>query len=214
LGWQGYQLAGCGGTDGLLTGRIGVSQKGYQGMIPEGHPLQGFFLDLVQEHYWKDIGLRDPKLSEYVAGMLTEFTESERLFAIRNAAGRSLDDVGEMLLEADPVFGEAPSFDRERQVRKHIGDYTLFFMGMFPEAINRWRLRRARLENFVDFMRAGKESYYIVSRFDVFEYAKAAPLFAKLAAHFEECVYGLNQVKNDLAERQHPIVRRTDELLM
>jgi hypothetical protein len=183
-------------------------------MFPEGHPLQSFFLDLVREHYSKDIGLRDQQLSQYVASMLTEFTEAERLFTIRNAAGRPLDDVGEMLLEADPVFGEAPSFDRERQVRKHIGDYTLFFMGMFPEAINRWRLRRARLENFVDFMRAGKESYFIVSKFEHFEYAKVAPLFAKLAAHFEECVYGLNQVKNDLAERQHPIVRRTTELIM
>jgi hypothetical protein len=183
-------------------------------MIPEGHPLQSFFLDLVQEHYSKDIGLRDPQVSEYVAAMLTEFTESQRLYAIRNATGRPLDDVGEMLLEADPVFGEAPSFDRERQVRKHIGDYTLFFMGMFPEAINRSRLRRARLENLVDFIRAGKESYYIVSKFEHFEYAKVAPLFAKLAAHFEECVYGLNQVKNDLAERQHPIVRRTTELIM
>ncbi len=185
-----------------------------KGMVPEGHPLQSFFLELVTHHYTRDIGLRDPQVSEYVANMLTEFTEVERLYAIRNAAGRPLDDVGEMLLEADPVYGEAPSFERERQVRKHIGDYTLFFTGMFPEAINRWRLRRARLENFIDFMRAGKESYYIVSKFEHFEYAKVAPLFAKLAAHFEECVYGLNQVKNDLSEMQHPVVRKTTEFIM
>ena len=125
-------------------------------MVPEGHPLQTFFFDLVREHYSRDIGLRDPQLSAYVANMLTEFTEVEHLLSIRNAEGRQLNDVGEMLLESDPVFGDAPSFDRERQVRKHIGDYTLFFLGMFPEAINKWRLRRARLENFVEFMRAGK----------------------------------------------------------
>ena len=183
-------------------------------MIPEGHLLQQFFLELVSQNFRQTIGLRDPELSEYIANMLTEFTEVDQLHRIRNAAGRSLEDVGEMLLEADPVFGEAPSFDRERAVRKHIGDYTLFFTGMFPEAINRFRLRRQRLENFIDFIRAGKESYYIVSKFEFFEYAKAAPLFAKLSARFEECVFGLNQVKNDLAERQHPIVRRTDELLM
>jgi hypothetical protein len=184
------------------------------GMIPEGHALQTFFLDLVRTHYSRDIGLRDEQVSAYVANMLTEFTEMERLQAIQNSAGRRLDDVGEMLLEADPVFGEAPSFDRERQVRKHIGDYTLFFTGMFPEAINHSRLRRSRLENLVDFIRAGKESYYIVSKFEYFEYAKVAPLFAKLAAHFEECVYGLNQIKNELAERQHPIMRETREFIM
>ena len=179
-----------------------------------GAPLQQFFLELVSDHFSHNIGLRDPEVSGYVANMLTEFTEVEQLHKIRNAGGRPLDDVGAMLLEADPVFGEAPSFDRERAVRKHIGDYTLFFTGMFPEAINRFRLRRARLENFVDLIKAGKESYYIVSKFEFFEYAKVARLFAKLSARFEECVYGLNQVKNDLQERQHPIVRRTDELLM
>src|SRR4051812_45099727 len=107
--------------------------------------------------------------------MLTTFCQAEELYKIRNAAGRSLGDVGEMLLESDPVYGPAPSFDRERQVRKHIGDYTLFFAGMFPESINHFRLRRQRLENFVDWMKAGKESYYIVSKFEHFEYAKVAP---------------------------------------
>ena len=67
---------------------------------------------------------------------------------------------------SNPVFGPAPSFDCERQVRKHIGDYTLFFTGMFPESINHFRLRRNRTENFVDWIKAGKESYYIVSKFD------------------------------------------------
>jgi len=54
----------------------------------------------------------------------------------------------------------------------------------------------------------------ISSRFEHFEYKKVAPLFAKLARNFESCVYGLNQVKNDLQERQHPIIRQTSELLM
>jgi len=85
---------------------------------------------------------------------------------------------------------------------------------MFPESINHFRLRRQRLENFVDFMKAGKESYYIVSKFEFFEYAKVAPLFARLSSEFERCVYGLNLVKNQLAEMQHPIYRRTSELLM
>jgi hypothetical protein len=70
------------------------------------------------------------------------------------------------------------------------------------------------VENFIDWMKAGKESYYIVSKFEFFEYSKVAPLFAKLSDHFEQCVYGLNQVKNELQEMQHPIVRRTNELLM
>jgi hypothetical protein len=183
-------------------------------MIPESHPLQQLFLELVQHHYQSGVGLHHSGIHHYVAAMLTDFCEVEQLYKIRDAGGRALDDVGEILLQSNPVYGDAPSFDRERQVRKHVGDYTLFFTGMFPEAINHFRLRRQRLENFVDFMKAGKESYYIVSKFEHFEYQKVAPLFAQLSEHFERCVYGLNMVKNDLQEMQHPVVQRTTELLM
>ena len=184
------------------------------GTIPESHPLQQLFAELVGRHYAEQIGIRDPEIVNYVASMLAEFCDVRQLFKIHNIAGRPLSDVGEMLMESDPVFGPAPSFDRERQVRKHIGDYTLFFTGMFPESINHLRLRRSRLESFVDWMKAGKESYYIVSKFDCFEYTHMAPLFGRLSRQFEECVYGLNQVKNDLQEMQHPILRRSDELIM
>jgi len=183
-------------------------------MIPESHPLRQLFMELVARHYAEEIGLRDPQIVNYVAHLMTEFCEVDQLFKFRDAAGRALTDVGEMLMESDPVYGPAPSFDRERQVRKHIGDYTLFFTGMFPESINHFRLRRNRLENFVDWMKAGKESYYIVSKFEHFEYAKVASMFASLSRNFENCVYGLNMVKNDLEEMQHPIVRHAIELLM
>ncbi len=183
-------------------------------MIPESHPLQELFTELIHHHFDRELGLRDSAVQDYIVNVLTEFCECDQLFKIRNANNRPLEDVGEMLLEADPVYGPAPCFDRERQVRKHIGDYTLFLSGMFPESINRFRLRRARLENFIDFVKAGKESYFIVSKFDQFEYLKLAPLFAKLAQEFESCVYGLNLVKGDLQEMQHPVTRQAREIIM
>jgi hypothetical protein len=183
-------------------------------MIPESHPLQQLFKELVARHYAEEIGIRDPQIVGYVAHLLADFIEVDQMHKIRNATGKPLTDVGEMLAESDPVYGPAPSFDRERQVRKHIGDYTLFFAGMFPESINHFRLRRQRVENYVDWMRAGKESYYIVSKFEHFEYTKVAPLFARLSSNFEQCVYGLNMVKNDLQEMQHPIMRRANDILM
>src|SRR5260370_23794770 len=183
-------------------------------MISESNPLLRLFQELVRYHFSSDVGIKDSEVHAYISNMLCEFCDTEQLYKIHDTADRPLADVGEMLLESDPVSGPAPSFDRERQVRKHIGDYTLFFTGMFPESLNHLRLRHQRLENFVDWMKAGKESYYIVSKFEHFEYTKVAPLFANLSRNFEGCVYGLNMVKNDLEEMQHPIVRRADELLM
>src|SRR5207302_1215567 len=135
-------------------------------MISESHPLQDLFQDLVGRHYAEEIGIRDPQLVAYVSHLLAEFCDAEQLFKIHNAFNRPLSDVGEMLLESDPVYGPAASFDRERQVRKHIGDYTLFFAGMIPESINHFRHRRQRLENFVDWMKACNGGYYIVAYFE------------------------------------------------
>jgi len=183
-------------------------------MTPETHLLQRLFVELVGRHFAQEIGIRDPEVVGYVAHLLTEFCDAEQLMKIRNAVGRPLSDVGEMLLESDPIYGPAPSFDRERQVRKHIGDYTLFFAGMFPESINHYRLRCQRLESYVEWVKAGKESYYIVSKFEFFEYAKVAPLFAQLSRKFEDCVYGLNLVKNELEVMQHPIALGKTDLIM
>jgi len=182
-------------------------------VIPESSPLQRFFKEVVERNY-AEIGMRSSEVQAYVANLLAEFCETETLYKIRTADGRALCDVGEMLLESDPVYGPAPSFDRERQVRKHIGDYALFFTGMFPEGLNQYRLRRTRMEGLVDFVRAGKESYYIVSKFEHFEYARVAPLFRRMSNEFEQLVYGLNHVRNELEELQHPISRQTRQFLM
>src|SRR3954470_20467097 len=152
-------------------------------MVNETHPLREFFTALVERHY-DNVGLHDAEISHYVANLLTDFCEAEELYKLRNGDGRPLHDVGEMLLESDPIYGPAPSFDRERQVRKHIGDYALFFTGMFPQSLNKHRLRRTRMESLIDFVRAGKESYYIVSKFEHFEYAKVAPLFRRMSQEF------------------------------
>src|SRR5579864_1613744 len=105
---------------GILGGR------GDGDMVSESNPLQQLFYELIGRNY-DELGVRSAEVQSYVATMLTEFCEMGNLYKIRDASGRPLADVGEMLLESDPVYGPAPSFDRERQVRKHIGDYSLFF---------------------------------------------------------------------------------------
>src|SRR4029077_18911398 len=201
----------------MVTGDLYPVQPALRGkgpkVIPESSPLQRFFKEVVERNY-DEVGVRSSEVHAYVANLLAEFCETETLYKIKSADGRPLCDLGEMLLESDPVYGPAPSFDRERQVRKHIGDYSLFFTGMFPEGLSHYRLRRSRLEGQIDFVRAGKESYFIVSKFEHFEYAKVAPLFRKMSQEFERLVYGLNQVKNELEELQHPITRQTKEFLM
>ena len=173
--------------------------------IPSSHPLSQLFRHLVGRRFFRDAGVRDAEACSYVSEVLIRFTHIENLYKIRNARGRRLEDVAEMLLESNPLL-DGRSFDREREVRRHVGDYTLFFAGIFPERLEHLpRLKRLSLDVFVDYIRAGKESYGIVSAFNLFEYRREAPLFRRLADGFEQCVYGLNLVKGDLEtlQRRH-----------
>jgi hypothetical protein len=161
--------------------------------ISPNHPLCRLFTGLVAKE------LPDREIAAYVANLLVDFTHVEHLYRIRNSRGKRLEDVGEMLVESNPLL-DARSFEREREVRKQIGDYTLFLTGMFPEYVAALPQRGLRLDSMVDYVKAGKESYRIVAAFDQFEYRDAAPLFRRLAERFELCVYGLNRVKSGLEE--------------
>ncbi len=178
----------------------------------ENESMGEFFGELINRCFRQKLGLIDSEITEYVSDLLIQFNRTENLYCIRNSQGRPLEDVGEMLLASNPLF-EAASFDREREVRKHIGDFTLFFAGLFPEAVNRWRLRRMRLDSVVDYVKAGKESYYIVSEFNQFEYKSVAPLFKKMSDQFETCVFGLNLVKQELKAMQQESYLRARQLL-
>jgi hypothetical protein len=159
------------------------------------------------------VRLVDLCLAAYVSGPLVNFTHADNLYRIRHSRGRRLEDVGEMLLESNPLLG-ANSFDREREVRKHVGDYVLFMTGLFPESLSSpRRFRNLRLDVFVDYMKAGKESYMVVSAFDQFEYRDEAPLFRRLAENFELCVFGLNLVKQDLERLQRQYYRGLQEMM-
>ncbi len=178
-----------------------IETKPMRFSISSNHPLRRLFAELVQRHLLEAAQVEDPQLAQYIAHLLADFTHVENLYCIRNSQGKRLEDVGEMLLASNPLL-EAPSFIYEREVRKHIGDYTLFIAGLFPEHIARISRQKQRLDSLVDYLKAGKESYKVVASFDQFEFRDQAPLFRRLAERFELCVYGLNLVKQDLARRQ------------
>ena len=117
--------------------------------------------------------------------LLCEFITADNLYKIRDAAGRRLEDIADMLLEGD-VRLNARSFDREYLVHKHIGDYTLFILGIFPEALNRRKGKEFILGKLVipeagmseHYELQGRRSYKIASTFTYKE------LFSELSSHY------------------------------
>jgi hypothetical protein len=171
-------------------------------MQSQTHPLEPFFHQVVRNSYEGTLGLRDPDVTSYVAHLLCEFSEADKLYKMRDAEGHPIEQLETMLLAADPVHGAAPSFDAERAMRKHIGDFALFVAGMYPDAVDSKNARRHERPNMGELIHAGKESYYIVSQFNLFEYEKEAPLFGRLSDWFERCILGLTLVREQLTPRK------------
>ena len=126
-------------------------------MQTQSHPLEPFFQQMVRNSYEGKLGLNDPDATAYVAHLLCEFSESDNLYKVRDEEGRPIEELSDMMLASDPVHGSASSFDAERAVRKHIGDYALFVAGMYPEATGSPRRLRRHQPSLGELIKAGKQ---------------------------------------------------------
>lgn len=169
-------------------------------MVPESNDLRELFAGVVEHCFTVYTPVHDPVVTDYVAGILIEFTKTECLYPLRDAEGHPIRELTAMLAASDPIHGRASSFDEERKVRKHIGDFALFSTGMYPDST--WKY--AEGTSFAELVATGKQSYYIVSSFDLFEYEREAGLFARLADQFDTCRFGLGKVREELARLNGP----------
>ncbi len=163
--------------------------------ISGDHPLRCLFRNLVFRTFADVVPLHDAAVSAYLVELLTRFVHMDSLYRLCDADGNRLEDVAEMLMEGD-VLLNARSFSREREVHKHIGDFTLFWTGVYPEAVPGLR-RPARKDHLVDFVEQGRKSYYIASTFDTADVREEAKTLRKLSTWFEQCSYGLHLVRQE-----------------
>ena len=153
--------------------------------IKRDHPLRDLFKRAL------DFGLEmnptdSAETVEYIEDqILCGFINAENLYRIKDASGSRLEDIAEMLSESS-VLLNADSFDREFQVHKHIGDFTLFMSSMFPYALARKKGKEFILGRLVipgaslseHYVLQGQRSYKIASEFTQSE------LFGELSSNY------------------------------
>ena len=164
--------------------------------IPENHPLRHLFRHLTEASF-EQVGHADPELTVYITGLLVDFAHVDNLYRVRDATGRRLEYLVDFQLES-----QRGDQAHARATQKHLGDYTLFIVGMFPESLRR-RRRPISPEYYVA---QGKQAYAIVSTMDGLR--PTAALFRKLAANFETCVYALNIEKDWLRDDFYQYIMR------
>lgn len=152
--------------------------------------LERFVSGLAEYVFQTELGVADPPLVDYLSDLVCRFVRWDALFKIRDREGRRLHQVADMVAEADQRTGDA-----RRAVHRHIGDFTLFWVGVYPEALSKLR-GPARKDHFVDYYAQGKRAYYLASTIEA-DRADDPPadVLQRLSVQFELCAFGLTQVR-------------------
>jgi hypothetical protein len=154
----------------------------------EPSDIDRFFRGLTEYAFHARLGIVDPPLVDYVALLLVRFLRHDALVAPPSgSAGAS--DVTTMLVAA-----RDHSPDEALVEYRHIGDYTLFWTGLYPEAVERLHAS-GPIRPVIDFRAAGKQAYWLVSTLEPDEAAAERELFERLSRDYDLCAEGLAEVR-------------------
>jgi hypothetical protein len=177
-----------------------VEQVGGFGFMAAGRsefPLRHYFAGITEYTFETRLGVADPPLIDYLSDLLTRFIRSDALYCVRDLAGHRLQQLGEMWVEADARVGDA-----RREAHRHIGDFTLFWTGVYPEALraDRGDTLPGR-DRFVDYCHRGKRAYYIASTIPSEDEVIQPAVLERLSDQFELCAFGLSEARKEWERR-------------
>jgi len=157
--------------------------------------LHRFFAGLTEYTFAARLGVADPPLVDYLSGLLAHFVRTDAIYGFRTPTGERLTQVVDMLTEAQAREGSA-----RRRMHRHIGDFTLFWTGLYPEISE--RQRQGNKDSLIDYQDQGKRNYLMASRLPADGQSAPAEVLERLSDRFDLCVYGLGEVRKQWEERE------------
>lgn len=159
--------------------------------IGPDHPLRKLFGGLIEQVFMTDIGICDTRLTDYLSDLLSEFLHIDSIYALHSIDGEVIREVSRA--EAEAYLGpEIAGTTRTRLVNRFIGDFTLFWTGVYPEHL---RVRGAGVNRLHEYVLQGRRSYGIASELSDAESEPPGRLLRMLSEEFECCMHGLHLVR-------------------
>ena len=169
--------------------------------VPPDHPVRQTFHTLTERGSLQS-QLSDREIHKYLSNLLVEFIHIDNLYKLRDQRGQRLEFIIDMLQNVD---------DRteveKREIYRHVGDFTLFILGLFPESLSHGR-RCISLNYYAD---QGRRSYMILS--EMHDIRPAFIIFRKLSEQFGNCVLTLNWVRNYISDPFYQYMFREFDLV-
>ncbi len=155
--------------------------------------LRHYFAGLTEQTFIATLGIGDPALIDYLSELLCRFVHIDQIYPLRDLKGKRLEELAAMIMAAE---GYPPEGRTRREIYRHIGDFALFWTGLFPEQLKRMQARFNH-DFFIDYCAQGKRSYLIASSYEDEACKDEAPVLKRLSDEFELCAYGLNHVRSE-----------------
>ena len=151
------------------------------GRVAGPDALRQLFAACCEYAFAVELGVADPPLVDYMSGLLLRFVRSERLAPFRRPDGRPLRRIADMLGEMEERQGRP-----RREMQRHIGDVSLFWTGVYPEALP--KVQAADSPDFLlDVPAQGKRCYRLAAEYE----DETSPVLLRIAEEFEVCQQGL-----------------------
>lgn len=161
-------------------------------MVADLHFLQNLFAGLTEHTFFSEMGVTDTRLIDYLTQLLTRFVHRDAIFAIRGPQGRRLEELAAMMVEAERHEHRG---SQRREIYRHMGDFSLFWTGVYPEALE--TNRRVAADAMLNYFEMGKRSYHIASTYaDTPRDAEESPILRRLSDDFELYALGLRKVRS------------------
>lgn len=151
-----------------------------------------FYFYILVRNVFRRSDVQDRAVADYVAEVLAEFAQAERARWIVPGRLNSLDYFFEMLSALNSADDRTSFF-----IRAHIGNFSLFFSGVFPDRIR----FRAELRGFPDvkyYEALGRMHFRVASDHRLAQRYDVAEIFNTLSERFETTRRALNDIADRL----------------
>jgi hypothetical protein len=151
-----------------------------------------FYFYVMVRQVFRRSGIEERAVADYVAELLTDYSRLEHTRCILPGQTQSLDYFFEMLGAVQAVDDHTAFM-----IRAHIGNYSLFLSGIFPERIrSRAELRGAPDMRYYEAI--GQSSFRVASDHRLARKYELAPIYAILAERFHTTRRALNDMTDRL----------------
>lgn len=157
--------------------------------------VREFFSGLTEYTFHVRLGVPDPSIVDYLSDLLVRFLRSDGVYRIRGARGKRLTQLATMYAEAQQRIGDA-----RRETHRHIGDFALFWAGVYPEALPRMQQADSP-DHLIEYRREGRKAYRLAAELPADERKPRSDVLERLAEEFDLCAYGLGEVRREWERR-------------